>query len=38
VSALEDSTSETASAMTSIVQQQQLAEEAEWRFRRMEQR
>jgi hypothetical protein len=36
VSALEDSTCGTASAMTSIMQQRQLAEEAEWRFRRME--
>jgi hypothetical protein len=37
VSALEDSTSGTASAMTSIMQQRQLAEKAEWRYRRMEQ-
>jgi len=36
VSALEDSTSGTASAMTSIMQQWQLAEEAECMFRRME--
>jgi hypothetical protein len=37
VSALEDSTSGTSSAITSILLQRQLAEEAEWRFRRMEQ-
>jgi hypothetical protein len=36
VSAMEDSTSGTASAMSSIMQQRQLSEEAEWRFRRME--
>jgi hypothetical protein len=33
---MEDSTSGTASAMSSIMQQRQLSEEAEWRFRRME--